>query len=331
MAFQLRHPRQRGFERRFQRRLHRQRNAVANLRKRGHQLVRRGTNLRHRRFVRQPRRNRLGHAIDLERTLAGQRVEVHPQRLPAHALRHHRPLLGREVEGGQPFEGHIGQGPRTVRLPCLERRDLRRQGGDVVRLANQPAIERAPLGRGRGRVDHLDDVREARVIAGRRLHQLAGRGILEPFAHQPLGPRAERSPPHLARTHDLHEGAQHAAVVDHAAEHRDHEVRLHDREQRGKQRRHVLHRARLPRIDRALGDPQRIDRTRRFERLGQLRFGVGIEAVRQRAGGGELRKQGFGSIGIGDPACLVDRVGPRQEARQRRGKERLVGHRPTPL
>ena len=87
----------------------------------------------------------------------------------------------------------------------------------------------------------------------------AHRRPLQPALDQPLRPRAERRPPDRARAHDLHEVAQHAAVVDHALEHRHRKVRIGDASAGGQQRRHVLHRAARAGIDRRLGHEERID------------------------------------------------------------------------
>lgn len=122
----------------------------------------------------------------------------------------------------------------------------------------------------------------------RGAHQLGLGGLLEPGLDHPLRPRAERLPPDRSGPHDLHEGAQHAAVVDRADEGRCEQVGRHRRQERDQERRHVLHRPLAAGIDRRLGDEGRVDLAGERQDRVELLLGIRIEGRVQRAGGGEL-------------------------------------------
>ncbi len=329
LARHLRDAPERQLQRVLQRRLDLERHIGIDLAQRHHQLVGQGADGTQSIAVGQPGRDALGHPLHTERAVARQGVEVHPQGLPPHARRQLAPLLRGQRKGGEPCERHRRQRKRRIPLPRLERGDLGGQRGDVIGAPDQPAVESLARGVRRLGVNHLDDVGQRRIIARRRRHQIAHRRLLQPALDQPLRTRAERRAPDLARTQDLHIGAQHPPAVDHMPEHRHRKIGIGDRQISGEQRRHILHRAGPARIDGGLGHEHRIDRTGRVQHVGELRFGRAVEIRGQRAGRRELRKLGLGAISISRGACMVARIRRRQKLRDRRSEKSLIGHLPT--
>jgi hypothetical protein len=167
--------------------------------------------------------------------------------------------------------------------------------------------------RPRLRVNHFDHIRDRWVLTHRGAHDLDVRRVLEPIGDMTLGPRAERLAAHRARTHDLHEAAQHLAIVDHAPERLGEVLRLQGRQKRDEQGRHVLHMPFLTRINRRFGDEGRIDVERRQQRVVELTLRIHVEGVVQRSRRGELRESVARGPRIGAAARFIPRIRSRKQ------------------
>ena len=83
--------------------------------------------------------------------------------------------------------------------------------------------------------------------------------IFDPLQDQPLGQRAQALAPGDAGPDDLHEVAEHPAVVDHAIKHLGQQSRTLACQDRAQQRRQVLHVTLGPGIESRAGDELRLD------------------------------------------------------------------------
>ncbi len=172
---------------------------------------------------------------------------------------------------------------------------------------------------------HLDDIRERGILPNRGLHDLPVRGLGQPLLDEALRPRAKRLPPNRARPHDLHEVAQHLAVIDHAAERGSELLRLKGRKQRDQQGRHILHVAALAGVNRRLRDEGCVHLAGRVQHLVKLCLGARIEGAAHGSRHGKLRQSVARLERIGWRPCTVARICLRNRLAAR-CKQRLVRH-----
>ncbi|CAI8807813.1 hypothetical protein EMIT0373P_20203 [Pseudomonas chlororaphis] len=263
------------------------------------QLVRVDPGLGHFGGIRQPRRHILGATRHLERAMAGQGVEVHAQPLPAHIVRLFGPLLAAQGFVAEQLERHLRH--RRGR-PAAKRQQGAGQLGQrlrIHRLADQPGEEGCAPGLAWLGVNHLDHVRQRRLVTHRGLQQLAFAGAVQPVLHQALGLRPQGSAPGRPAAQDLHEVAQHLAVVHHLGKQLRHQGRALRGQRRQQQGRHVFHMTLLPSVTRGLGNETAVDFAHQLQHRVQLTFRRGVEGRVQATGHRQLGQAVLGVVGIG--------------------------------
>ncbi len=230
----------------------------------------------------------------------------------------------------QQLEGHVRQLVAGAAAEGQQGAGQRRQRVGIRRLAEYPGEEGFTPGFARFRVDHLQHVRQGRLVADRGLQQLALAGAVQPRLHQALGLRTERFATGHAAAQDLHHVAQHLAVVHHLAENRRQQGGALRRQGGHQQGRHVLHVAGTAGVHGGLGHEGRVQLGHQGQHLGQLLGGVGVEGLVQATGHRQLGQLVLRLQGVGTGLAAVVRIHLRQ-AGCLSVEEGGVGHRGVSL
>jgi len=231
--------------------------------------------------------------------VARQGVEVHAQPLPAHVAGLRCPLSGAQGLVTEQLERHLRH---FLCRPAAKRQQVPgqlRQRLSIHRLADHPGKEGFAPGIAWLGVNHLQHVRQGRLGADRSLQQLTLAGRVQPVLHQTLGLRAQGFAPGHAAAQDLHEVAQHLAVVHHLGEQLRHQGRALRGQRRQQQRRHVLHMALLPSVTGGLGHEAAVQLAHQLQHRVQLAFRRGVEGRVQATGDRQLGQAMLGVVGIG--------------------------------
>src|SRR5215510_9737592 len=119
-------------------------------------------------------------------------------------------------------------------------------------------------------MDHLDDVRQRRGLSHRVFEYLSVAAREEPVVDQSLRRRSERLTSDRAGTQNLHEVAQHLAVVDNARKYAGERLHVIERQDGAEKSRNVLHNAALAGVNRRLGDEFRVEALAKLDHSGEL-------------------------------------------------------------
>ena len=156
---------------------------------------------------------------------------------------------------------------------------------------------------------HFYHVSQRRIVAHRRVQQLAFACRQQPLLHQFFRTRAERFATRRAAAHNLCEVAQHFAVVRHAVKHTRQHRHIFLRQHRQQQRGHIFHVSVFTRVYRGFGDKFGIQAVCQRQHLRQLVFRCGVKSAVQAACCRQLRELLFGGKGVRQAARFVARVG----------------------
>ena len=238
-----------------------------------------------------------------------ERVQVHPQHVPATAFRDLGPVFRRQRKRRQHLKRNVRDRARGTILERDVFFDGLWQQCKVARLANDPRKERFTLFRDRLRVNHLDDIRKRRRLTNRSLKQRTIRRLVQPSLNQTLWTRTQRLSTRHARTHDLDEVTEHLAVIDDLRERLWQMNRGLRCQHCRQQSRRVLHVTVLARVDRRFREEVWLDFTGGLHQLVKLRLRVHVIRLVQTAGGRQLRQSLTVAQLISFAASAVYRVG----------------------
>jgi hypothetical protein len=135
----------------------------------------------------------------------------------------------------------------------------------------------------------------------------------KPFAHQTFRQRAERFTTSRARTHYLHEAAQHLAVINHARENPFEQILIFRSQNRDEQCGHIFHITFFACENSKFRNEFGVDFLRQRENFFKLFVRVGVESVIKTTRRRVLGESRFRRKLISRAARFVNRVSLRRE------------------